>query len=226
MELSAAQRKIAFVLVVFVLAGLGGYLFLSTGHEPASGGTASHGSAGQPAGGQAAPPASPPASSSPASASASPPAGPTASAPTATGVPDIYQWLPFTKAGLARAAAVAVKFGDAYGTFSYTEKTSAYIATMRNLVTPQLSGQISAAYAAPGVASMRTSRKQVSAGSATITSLRAFGPSSLTFIVSVTEQISATKGSGPLTTSFAITLTGGDTNWQVSGLEYEGAGNS
>jgi hypothetical protein len=223
MELSAAQRKIAFVLVVFVLAGLGGYLFLSTGHR-AAGGTASHGSAGQSAGGQAAPPASPPVSSSP--ASASPSASPTATAPVAAGLPDIYQWLPFTKAGLARAATVAIKFGDAYGTFSYTEKTSAYIATMRNLITPQLSGQLAAAYAAPGVASMRTSRKQVSTGSATITSLRAFGPSSLTFIVSVTEQISATRGSGPLTTNFAFTLTGGDTSWQVSGLEYEGAGNS
>jgi hypothetical protein len=223
MELSAAQRKIAFALVVFVLAGLGIYLVTTARHGSPSSGPARHGGASQGSPNQAGPP---PGRSSPAGPSASPTASPTATTPSAAGVPDIYQWLPFTKAGLASAATVAVRFGEAYGTFSYTEKTSAYTASMRDLITPQLSGQIAAAYAAPGVATLRSRRKQVSTGSAAITSLRAFGPSSLTFIVSITEQITATKDSGPLTTSYAITLTGGDTSWQVSGLEYEGAGNS
>ncbi len=224
MELTAAQRRIVFALVVLVLAGLGVYLFTTTGHGTAASGAAHGGAAGQGGGGgAAAPPAStPPATSTPVT---SPPASPTVTTPTASRAPDIYQWLPFTKSGLASAASVAVKFGAAYGTFSYTEKTTAYAGSMRSLITPQLSGQISAAYAAPGVASLRARRKQVSAGSARITSLRAYGPSSLTFIVSVTEQITATKGSGRLTTSYAVTLTGGDTSWLVSGLEYEGAGN-
>ncbi|HEY1644480.1 MAG TPA: hypothetical protein VGG35_27700 [Streptosporangiaceae bacterium] len=223
MELTAAQRRIVFALVVLVLAGLGAYLLTTTGHRTAASRAAQGGPAGQGAGGAAAPPAStPPAASAPVT---SPPASPTVTTPTATRAPDIYQWLPFSKSGLASAASVAVKFGAAYGTFSYTEKTTAYVGSMRSLITPQLSGQISAAYAAPGVASLRARRKQVSAGSARITSLRAYGPSSLTFIVSVTEQITATKGGGPLTTSYAVTLTGGDTSWQVSGLEYEGAGN-
>jgi hypothetical protein len=226
MELTTAQRRIVFVLVVLVLAGLGVYVFTSAGRGTAGSGAAGRhaagqGSGGQGTGGQGVPPSTPPASPS-ASASSSP----AQTAPTDTRAPDIYQWLPFTKAGLAGAASVAVRFGAAYGTFSYTEKTSAYIASMRSLITPQLAGQISAAYAAPGVASLRASRKQVSAGSARITSLRAFGSSSLTFIVAVTEQITAKKNSGPLTTSYAVTLTGGDTSWQVSGLEYEGAGNS
>jgi hypothetical protein len=224
MELTAAQRRIVFALVVLVLAGLGVYLFTTNGHGTAASGTTSGGAAGQGGGAAAAPPAStPPATSAPVT---SPPASPTATTPTASRAPDIYQWLPFTKSGLASAAAVAVKFGTAYGTFSYTEKTAAYVGSMRSLITPQLSGQLSAAYAAPGVATLRARRKQVSAGSARITSLRAYGPSSLTFIVSVTEQITATSGSGPLTTSYAVTLTGGDTSWQVSGLEYEGSGNS
>jgi hypothetical protein len=222
MELTAAQRRIVFALVVLVLAGLGVYLFTTTGHGTAASGAA-RGGAGQGGGGAAAPPAStPPPTSAPVT---SPPASPTVTTPTASRAPDIYQWLPFTRSGLASAASVAVKFGTAYGTFSYTEKTTAYVGSMRTLITPQLSGQISAAYAAPGVASLRARRKQVSAGSARIASLRAYGPSSLTFIVSVTEQITATKGSGPLTTSYAVTLTGGDSSWQVSGLEYEGAGN-
>jgi hypothetical protein len=226
MELTAAQRRIVFAVVVFALAGLGVYVFTSAGHGTAGSGTAGHHAAGSGtggAGGQGTPPVSTPPAASPSASSSSSPAG---AAPTDTRNPDIYQWLPFTKAGLASAASVAVRFGAAYGTFSYTEKTPAYVASMRSLVTQQLSGQISAAYSAPGVASLRASRKQVSAGSARITSLRAFGPSSVTFIVAVTEQITATKNSGPLTTSYAVTLTGGDTSWQVSGLEYEGAGNS
>src|SRR5262245_35461286 len=128
MELTAAQRKITFALVVFALAGLGVYLFTSTGHGTASGGAASHRQAGQGSGGQARPPARPPPSAS------TPVSSPTATAP-ASGTPDIYQWLPFTKAGLTSAASVAVRFGTAYGTFSYTEKTSAYVASMRGLIT-------------------------------------------------------------------------------------------
>jgi hypothetical protein len=222
MELTAAQRRIVFALVVLVLAGLGAYLLTTTGHRTAASGAAHGSGAGQGAGGAAPPASTPPAASAPVT---SPPASPTATTPADSRAPDIYQWLPFTRSGLASAAAVAVKFGTAYGTFSYTEKTTAYVGSMRSLITSQLSGQISAAYAAPGVATLRARRKQVSAGSARITSLRAYGPSSLTFVVSVTEQITATKGSGPLTTSYAVTLTGGDTSWQVSGLEYEGAGN-
>jgi len=228
MELTAAQRRIVFAVVVFALAGLGVYVFTSAGHGTDGSGAAGHHAAGQGAGGtgtggQGTPPASTQPAASPSVSSSSSPAG---AAPTDTRNPDIYQWLPFTKAGLASAASVAVRFGAAYGTFSYTEKAPAYVASMRGLVTQQLSGQISAAYSAPGVASLRASRKQVSAGSARITSLRAFGSSSVTFIVAVTEQITATKNSGPLTTSYAVTLTGGDTSWRVSGLEYEGAGNS
>jgi hypothetical protein len=215
MELSAAQRRIAFVLVVFALAGLGIYLF-----------TSRHGAAHQ----STAPPprhnAAPPSRESSQEPSQPPAATSATPSVSTTQAPDIYQWLPFTQAGLSSAAVIAVRFGDAYGTFSYTENAAAYVATMRSLVIPQLSGQISAAYATPGVASMRTSRKQVSTGSAAVTSLRAFGPSSLTFIVAITERITATKGAGQTTTSYAVTLTGGDTSWQVSDIELEGAGNS
>jgi hypothetical protein len=228
MELSAAQRRIAFALVVFALAGLGVYLFTSSsgasqqraGGQVGSGQPGPGSSVSSPAGGlgqQSAPVTSPAASPSP--------DGPP-SATSVPGAPDIYQWLPFTKAGLSSAAAVAVRFGAAYGTFSYTESAAAYLATMSDLVTSQLGQQISAAYSAPGVASVRTGTKQVSTGTASISSLRAFGPTSLTFIVPVTEQITATRGAGPNTTVYAITVTGGGTSWQVSDIELRSAGNS
>jgi hypothetical protein len=220
MELTAAQRRLAFAVVVFVLAGLGVYLVTTAGHGSGGHPAASHSSTGQgsrPAAGPSTPAASP-------SAAQSAPASSTSSSQGAT--PSIYQWLPFTPAGLSSAAAVAVKFGVAYGTFSYTQTATAYVATMRNLITSGLSQQISAAYSTPGVAALRTSRKQVSVGSATITSLRAFGSTSLTFIVSVTETITATRDGGQLTTSYAVTVTGGDTSWQVDTVELASAGNS
>ncbi len=220
MELSTAQRRLVFAVIVLVLAGLGVYLLDSaeSGSSQASTGpTASPSHHRAPA---STPPASPPPTASDTSpAAGSPSAGPSQA-------PDIYQWLPFSKAGLASAASVTTRFGQAYGTFSYTEKTSTYVATMRALISPDLAGQIAAAYSAPGVASLRTSRKQVSVGSAAITSMRAFGPSSITFVVAVTEKVTATKDGGSNTTSYAVTVTGGGTNWQVSGIEYQSQGQS
>jgi hypothetical protein len=220
MELSTAQRRLVFAVIVLVLAGLGVYLLDSaeSGSSQASTGpTASPSHHRAPA---STPPASPP----PTASDTSPAAGSPSAGPSQP--PDIYQWLPFSKAGLASAASVTTRFGEAYGTFSYTEKTSTYVATMRALISPDLAGQIAAAYSAPGVASLRSSRKQVSVGSAAITSMRAFGPSSITFVVAVTEKVTATKDGGSSTTSYAVTVTGGGTNWQVSGIEYQSQGQS
>ena len=118
---------------------------------------------------------------------------PSATAPAATASPaagsaDIYQWLPFTQAGLAAAAAVATRFGNAYGTYSYTQSAAAYGATLQPLSSASLVQQIENAYSAPGVASARTGGKQVAAGVATISSISAFGPASLTFQVQVDQQ--------------------------------------
>lgn len=215
MELSAAQRKIAFVLVVFALAGLGLYLFTSAGR--ASGGPSAAGGRHRPA----------PASSPPASPPASAPASSPVSSPAVSASPaDIYQWLPFTQAELSSAAAVTVRFGDAYGTFSYTESAKAYVATMSGLVTSQLAGQLAAAYSTPGVAALRSSQHQVSAGSAAITAIRAFGPTSITFLATVTEQVTATRNGGQKTASYQVTVTGGGSAWQVSGIELASQGNS
>ena len=208
MELSPPQRFVAFAAVVIVLAGLGVYLFL-----PSASGSGALPSS----------PASSPASS-PSVSEPSDPASPSGAA--SPGQPtNIYQWLPFTSAGLGSAAQVAIKFGADYGTFSYSQDTAEYLAPMRSLMTTQLGQLIGRAYAAPGVAAVRVSKKQVSAGSATISSLRAFGSSSLTFVVAITEQVSASTGTSQQTADFAVTLTGGGSNWQVSDIELASSGN-
>ena len=211
MELTQTQRRLAFIAAVVVLAGLGAYLLIpgvrTAGHQPVR--------ATQQA--RAVPPA--PATAAPASASASP-------APTGSGAVDIYRWLPFSQVELGNAAEVTRRFGADYGTFSYTESAAAYLARMRSLITSQLSGTLAQGYAAPGVASQRTQQKQVSDGSAVIDSLRAFGPSSLTFVVTIKQAMSTNQGKSQMSGQYAVTVTISGANWQVNDIELASAGNN
>jgi nucleoid-associated protein YgaU len=203
MDLSPAARRLIFGLLVCVLVGLGVYLIGPAAHG--AGSTARHhGPAGPKAVTTATGPATLP----------------------APGQPGIYQWLPFTQAGLGAAASVVVKFGDAYGSFSYTQNAAAYVAPMLPITSGQLVSQIEAAYSTPGVAAARLSGKQVAVGTATIGSIRAFGPSSLTFLVQVAQQLTDTTGRNLQMTVYAVTVTGSGTNWQVSDVELASAGNS
>lgn len=216
MELTPIQRLVTFAVVVLVLAGLGIYLFLpkssaGVSAQPRSSPTPSNRSAS---------PAATGLTSSP--SSALPPSGPP---PSAGNAPDIYNWLPFTPSGLASAARVTTTFAADYGTYSYRQNTASYLAPMKQLITGQLAELLGRAYSAPGLVAARTSGKQVSVGSAVITSLRAFGPSSITFVVTLTERTNGTKGPGRQTAGYAITVTGSGSSWQVSNIELESAGN-
>jgi hypothetical protein len=215
-DLSPGQQKAVFVLVVAVLAALGYWLILPKI-------THSHG----PAQAAAAPSTSPAAGSAPApegSPGATPPSATASPAPT--GSVNIYSWLPFTQQGLADAAAVTVKFGADYNTYSYTEDAAAYVGTMKGLITGQLATTLQGLYSTPGVAQLRTGQKQVSTGTAVIDSLRTFGPSSLTFIVTATQHLVSSHGTTNGSAQYAITVTGSGTSWQVNDIELATAGQS
>ena len=217
MDLSPAQQKAVFVLVVVVLAALGYWLILPK---------LSH-SGGQPA----AAASTTPAASASASASASGNPGITetpavTASPAAAGSVNIYSRLPFTQQGLADAAAVTMKFSVDYNTFTYTESPAAYVAKMGGLITGSLAATLQASYSTPGVATLRTNQKQVSTGTAVINSLRAFGPSSLTFIVTTGQRLVSSRGTTNGSTQYAVTVTGSGTSWQVDDIELASAGNS
>ena len=210
MELSPRQRTAVFIAVVVALAALGYYLVV-----PAV--THSHGSAQNAA--------STPAST-PSATEQTQTAAPTIQASAAAaGGPDIYAWLPFTQQNLAAAAAVAVRFSVDYNTFTYTESATDYTGAMGGLVTSQLAGTLRAVYQTPGVAKLRTSQKQVSTGTAVISSLRAFGPSSLTFVVTAGQRLATSDGTSTASTQYAVTVTGSGSSWQVSDIELQSAGN-
>lgn len=202
MDPSPAARRVAFAVIVCALAALGAYLLAPLAHRD---GTA----AGQPR----------------AVSSASTPVA-SQSSTRAAGPASIYQWLPFTQAGLTAAAQVVVRFADAYGTYSYSQGGAAYVAPLQSVASAQLVRQIEAAYEAPGVAAVRLGEKQVSIARTTIGSIRAFGPGSLTFVVLVTQQITRATGRSQQTTDYAVTVTGSGDSWQVSDVELASAGNS
>jgi hypothetical protein len=210
MDLNAGQRRAVFGLIVVLLVGLGVYLFVSSdrsnGHSPAA---ATHSPSAQPT-----PSVTPAATPSPDQ--------------TAAGLsdPDIYQWLPFTQAQLGSAAAVVTQFGDAYGTWSYSQDAASYVASMHGVITSELANVIQQGYSVPGVASQRSSKKQVSTGVAVINSIRAFGSSSITFVVTITERITATSGQSQLSNQYAVTVVSSGGVWQVNDIELATAGNS
>jgi hypothetical protein len=219
MEPISGQRKAAFALVVLILAALGAYLLVPAvfgTHHPA----AARPQAPRPATQQA------PASDTPVAAASPAPTPTPAGSPARAGQPDIYQWLPFTQPGLAAAARVVTRFGADYGTFSYTESSASYVGSMRSLITPALSQQLARAYAAPGVASPRVSNKQVATGTAAIDSLRAFGASSLTFVVTMGQRITGSHGRSSISGQYSVTVSGSGSSWQVSDIELSSAGNT
>jgi hypothetical protein len=211
MDLSPGQQKAAFFLIVVVLAALGYYLVV-----PALTGSHHHGHAAG---------AATPTASAAAQPAAAPPPAATASPAAAQGV-NIYAWLPFTQQDLADAASVATQFSVDYDTYTYTESASAYVGRMGGLITGELAATLRSAYATPGVATLRTGQRQVSTGTAAIDSLRAFGPSSLTFIVTAGQRLVSAKGTTSGSTQYAVTVTGSGTSWQVSDIELESAGNT
>ncbi len=211
MDLSPGQQKAIFALIVVILAALGYWLILPKVSHARTPHAAASPTATAPA-----PAPSAPAPSTPAATTA----------PAAGGAVNIYSWLPFTQQALADAAAVTVKFCVDYNTYTYTENAAAYVAPMNGLVTGQLATSLQTSYSTPGVAKLRTSQKQVSTGTAVINSLRAFGPSSLTFIVNTGQRLVSSRGTTDGTEQYAVTVTGSGDSWQVNDIELANAGNT
>ena len=219
MDLSPGQQKAVFVLVVVVLAALGYWLILPKVSH-------SHGQA-SPTPSVAAPASAPSQGAQGSQGSqGSQAAPPSTASPAATGGADIYSWLPFTQQDLTDAAAVTVKFLVDYNTYSYTESTADYVGKMNGLITGPLATTLRGLYATPGVAKIRTDQKQVSTGTAVINSLRAFGPSSLTFIVTGTQHLVTSKGTSNGSEQYAITVTGSGSSWQVNDIQLSSVGQS
>ena len=144
---------------------------------------------------------------------------------------NIYQLLPFSQADLTQATGVVRRFCSDYATYSYTESAGSYVGRMRSLVTSELAATLAQDYATAGVAQTRTQQKQTATGSCAITALRAFGASSLTFLVTLSQKTYSTPQSGTTTAhtasgGYAITIARSGSGWQVNDIQLASAGNS
>ena len=198
MDLSPRQRVLAFLGIVLVLGGTGAYLLIP-GVRAALG-------QGPPAArrGPPRPPTRPAARPRPRPARR--PVPPHRPARPPRSAPNIYAWLPFSQADLAKAAGVTEAFGAAYDTFSYRESAAAYVAPMRSLATSELTGSLARGYSTLGVASQRAKQRQVSTAQAVINSLRSFGASSLIFVVTINQRLHTTQGTSQGSSQWAITV--------------------
>jgi hypothetical protein len=216
MDLTPGRQRLVFAVVALALVGLGIYLISNRGSgtspaapPPASSSTAPSGAAGtSPAG--------------------TPPSTVPSAAPVSTaGGAEIYQWLPFTPADLAAASQTTVSFAEAYATWSYTEDKAAYGAKLNGLVTTQEIATLEYDYNTPGVAGPRASDKQVSTGSGAIDSINSFGtgPVSITFVVTINQQVTSTQPATTLNGKYSVTVVSSGSAWQVSGIQLSTLGN-
>jgi len=217
MELTTGQQRLLFVVVVLALAGLGFYLVRS------------HNSGGSPAAAASSTTAStsPAAASGPTGASVPPSTVPAATPASTAGGAEIYQWLPFTAADLTAATRTTVAFAADYSTWSYTENAAAYGAKFGGLVTAQEAATLENDYGTAGVAGRRNADKQVSTGTGTIDSISSFGstPTSITFLVTISQQVSSTQPAKSTTGQYRVTVISSGNAWQVNDIELSGLGN-
>ncbi len=222
MELTTGQQRLLFVVVVIALVGLGAYLVSSRGSggspaaAPTSGSTVTPASTSQ-------------AATSGATAANVPPSTVPAATPVSTaGGAEIYQWLPFTAADLAVAARTTTEFAGDYATWSYTEDAAAYGAKLSGLVTAQEAATLENDYGTAGVAGPRNADKQVSTGTGTIDSISSFGssPTSITFLVTISQQVSSTQPAKSLNGQYTVTVISSGNAWQVNDIELSGLGNT
>ncbi len=222
MDLTPGQQRLLFVVVVLALAGLG--LFLLRGNH----GTAA---ASAPSPATTAPVTAAPATGgAPASARDSlppatvPPASPPA---TTTSGANIYEWLPFSQADLTAAAKTTLAFAADYATWSYTDTKAAYAARLAGVTTSQEAATLAYDFSTAGVAGPRSANKQVSAGRPAIESISSFGsgPASITFSVTIAQQLASTTGTKTSTATYAITSVSAAAGWRVSNIQLSGIGN-
>jgi hypothetical protein len=216
MELSPGQQRLLFVVVVIVLVGLGFFLIEGRSH----GTTAAPATTATPS-----PTVTASASATSAAATATPPATEPAVTPpaTTTGGANIYQWLPFTQSDLTAAAKTTVAFAKDYVTWNSKESKTAYGASMASLVTAQEDTTLANDFATAA----RAAGNAVSTGSGAIDSISSFGsnPASITFSVTITQQVVPAQGTSVSPSQYDITVVSTGAGWQVNNIQLFNVGN-
>jgi hypothetical protein len=142
---------------------------------------------------------------------------------------NIYDWLPFTQADLAKAAGVTLAFAAADETFRYTDTPASYAARLSGLVTSDLGQTLESQFAPPGDMQRRTQQHLVSSSSGSIAAISSFGAApqaSITFVVTITVRTTASGVTTSTANRWNVTAVTAPGGWAIHDIEPAGVGNS
>ncbi|MEU7831691.1 hypothetical protein ACIBO2_22395 [Nonomuraea sp. NPDC050022] len=153
------------------------------------------------------------------------PAAPSKPLATASGKPfDIYSYLPMTKEQLAAASDLAERFTAAYGTFRYDEEPSAYVDRVKVFTTAEFGNVLARTRTSPGTVERDRADELVAAGTAKMKEIRQVEKSSVIFVVTGTQQITAKSGNKQVVDDYAVTVSQMGADWRVFDLQPADAG--
>ena len=220
MDLTPGRQRLLFVVIVVALVGLGFFLIEGRSHgttaAPVSTPTPSASATASATG----------ASATSAAATYTPPATEPAATPSTAapgGGANIYQWLPFTQSDLTAAAKTTLAFAADYVTWNSKESKAAYGAKMAGLVTTQEDATLEYDFSTAA----RAAGNAVSTGSGTIDSISSFGsnPASITFSVTIAQQVVPAKGTSTSPSTYSVTAVSTGAGWRVNNIELSSLGN-
>lgn len=146
------------------------------------------------------------------------PSAPASSTPLATasnGPFDIYAYLPMTRQQLAAAADLAERFTVTYGTFRYDEDPAAYAERVKVFTTGELAGYLTKAFTSAGTVEQNKNDQVVSTATARLKEIRQVAKTSIVFVITSTQKITARSGATEKVMDYAVTLTPVGNDWRV-----------
>ena len=139
---------------------------------------------------------------------------------------DAQQLLPFTPDQITDAADLASRFAAAYTTHRYDEPPQTYLQRLMPMASPQLLPTIERAAADTATLTQRRRTHEISTGQARPEVIRALGPTSITFLLTVTDHTATIHASRQNVLHYALTLTHTGDGWQVYAIELATTGNT
>ncbi|GAA3199863.1 hypothetical protein [Actinocorallia longicatena] len=128
---------------------------------------------------------------------------------------DIYRLLPFNKKEFATAASVAQQFTAVYGTYRYDEAPDTYLGRFAPYAGEQVLRDLRAGLPSPAMIEDRNAKKTVAVGSASLSRVREFGDTSITFEVEGRQQITENGVAAQDTNPLAVTVQFNGGSWKV-----------
>jgi hypothetical protein len=139
---------------------------------------------------------------------------------------DAQRLLPFTPSQINDAAKLASTFTATYASHRYDETPSSYLARLTPMMSQQLRPVIERAAADPTALTQRRRLQQITTAQARPEAIRALGPTSITFLITVTEHVATAHANRQDTSHYALTLTQAASEWQVYAIELAATGNT